>query len=49
MSQVMVSDRQIDFLTQDRGCKLVLTRNLCAWHLFNIEYETMYNVFVPAQ
>ena len=36
-------------LTRDRGCKLVLTRNLYVWHLFYILYETMYNVFVPAQ
>ena len=28
---------------------LVLTRNLYAWHLFYIPYETMYNVIVPAQ
>ena len=33
-------------LTRDRGCKLVLTRNLYVWHLFYILYETMYNVFV---
>ena len=36
-------------LARDRGCKLVLTWNLYAWHLFYILYETMYNVFVPVQ